>query len=107
MKLEDLMHYGLKTKLEVPVYSNNRMIGKCIYVKGNKQVKSFSTSPFINGITFPGVIGTSSAFQHTLEEIKLVSPTDASVYVCGETGVGKEYVARAIHENSPRKMVHL
>ncbi|HFU7086269.1 TPA: sigma-54-dependent Fis family transcriptional regulator [Bacillus cereus] len=103
MKLADLMHYGLKTKLEVPVYSNNRMIGKCIYVKGNKQVKSFSTSSFINGITFPGVIGTSSAFQHTLEEIKLVSPTDASVYVCGETGVGKEYVARAIHENSPRK----
>ncbi|HDR4495665.1 TPA: sigma-54-dependent Fis family transcriptional regulator, partial [Bacillus cereus biovar anthracis] len=103
MKLEDLMHYGLKTKLEVPVYSNNRMIGKCIYVKKNKQEKSFSTSPFINGITFPGVIGTSDAFQHTLEEIKLVSPTDASVYVCGETGVGKEYVARAIHENSPRK----
>ncbi len=103
MKLEDLMHYGLKTKLEVPVYSNNRMIGKCIYVKGNKQEKLFLTSPFINGITFPGVIGTSSTFQHTLEEIKLVSPTDASVYVCGETGVGKEYVARAIHENSPRK----
>ncbi|OPD57418.1 sigma-54-dependent Fis family transcriptional regulator [Bacillus anthracis] len=103
MKLEDLMHYGLKTKLEVPVYSNNRMIGKCIYVKENKQEKLFSTSPFINGITFPGVIGTSDAFQHTLEEIKLVSPTDASVYVCGETGVGKEYVARAIHENSPRK----
>ncbi|AXO93417.1 sigma-54-dependent Fis family transcriptional regulator [Bacillus cereus] len=103
MKLADLMHFGLKTKLEVPIYSNNRMIGKCIYVKENKQVKSFSTFPFINGITFPGVIGTSSAFQHTLEEIKLVSPTDASVYVCGETGVGKEYVARAIHENSPRK----
>lgn len=105
MKLEDLMYYGLKTKLEVPVYSNNRMIGKCIYVKENKQEKVFSTSLFINGITFPGVIGTSDAFQHTLEEIKLVSPTDASVYVCGETGVGKEYVARAIHENSPRKMV--
>lgn len=52
---------------------------------------------------FSGVTGTSKAFQHTLEEIKLVSPTDASVYVCGETGVGKEYVARAIHENSPRK----
>lgn len=103
MKLADLMHYGLKTKLEVPVYSNNRMIGKCIYVKENKQEKLFSTSPFINGITFPGVIGTSDAFQHTLEEIKLVSPTDASVYVCGKTGVGKEYVARAIHENSPRK----
>ena len=44
MKLEDLMYYGLKTKLEVPVYSNNRMIGKCIYVKENKQEKVFSTS---------------------------------------------------------------
>jgi len=104
MKLEDLMQNGLKPKLEVPVYSNDRMIGKCIYVKENKQGNVFSTSsPFINGITFPGVIGTSDAFQHTLEEIKLVSPTEASVYVCGETGVGKEYVARAIHENSPRK----
>ncbi|AOY16152.1 sigma-54-dependent Fis family transcriptional regulator [Bacillus sp. ABP14] len=103
MKLEDLMQNGLKSKLEVPVYSNDRMIGKCIYVKENKQGNLFSTVPLINGITFPGVIGTSSAFQHTLEEIKLVSPTDASVYVCGETGVGKEYVARAIHENSPRK----
>ncbi|MEZ2649139.1 sigma-54-dependent Fis family transcriptional regulator [Bacillus wiedmannii] len=103
MKLEDLMQHGLKPKLEVPVYRNDRMIGKCIYVKENKQGNVFSTSPFINGITFPGVIGTSNAFQHTLEEIKLVSPTDASVYVCGETGVGKEYVARAIHENSPRK----
>ncbi|EOQ30804.1 MULTISPECIES: sigma-54-dependent Fis family transcriptional regulator [Bacillus] len=103
MKLEDLMHNGLKPKLEVPVYSNDRMIGKCIYVKEKKQGNLFATSPFINGITFPGVIGTSKAFQHTLEEIKLVSPTDASVYVCGETGVGKEYVARAIHENSPRK----
>ncbi|MGG5783333.1 sigma-54-dependent Fis family transcriptional regulator [Bacillus albus] len=103
MKLEDLMQYGLKSKLEVPVYDNDRMIGKCIYVKENKQRNLFSTSKFINEITFPGVIGTSNAFQHTLEEIKLVSPTDASVYVCGETGVGKEYVARAIHENSSRK----
>ncbi|PFO74720.1 sigma-54-dependent Fis family transcriptional regulator [Bacillus cereus] len=103
MKLEDLMQNGLKPILEVPVYSNDRMIGKCMYVKENKQGNVFSTSPFISGITFHGVIGTSNAFQHTLEEIKLVSPTDASVYVCGETGVGKEYVARAIHENSPRK----
>ncbi|MDA2651954.1 sigma-54-dependent Fis family transcriptional regulator [Bacillus cereus] len=103
MKLEDLVHHGLETKLEIPVYSNERMIGKCMYLKENKQMNTYSTFTFIKGITFPGVTGTSKAFQHTLEEIKLVSPTDASVYVCGETGVGKEYVARAIHENSPRK----
>ncbi|MGX5614180.1 sigma-54-dependent Fis family transcriptional regulator [Bacillus toyonensis] len=103
MKLEDLMRYGLETKLEIPVYSNERMIGKCMYLKENKQMNTYSAFTFIKGITFSGVTGTSKAFQHTLEEIKFVSPTDASVYVCGETGVGKEYVARAIHENSPRK----
>lgn len=103
MKLEELMHHGLEIKLEIPVYSNERMIGKCMYLKENKQMNTYSAFTFIKGITFPGVTGTSKAFQHTLEEIKLVSPTDASVYVCGETGVGKEYVARAIHENSPRK----
>ncbi|AVP48259.1 sigma-54-dependent Fis family transcriptional regulator [Bacillus cereus] len=103
MKLEELMHHGLETKLEIPVYSNERMIGKCMYLKENKQMNTYSALTFIKGITFPGVTGTSRAFQHTLEEIKIVSPTDASVYVCGETGVGKEYVARAIHENSPRK----
>ncbi|MHA7105442.1 sigma-54-dependent Fis family transcriptional regulator [Bacillus sp. C-3-6] len=103
MKLEELMYHGLETKLEIPVYSNERMIGKCMYLKENEQMNTYSALTFIKGITFPGVTGTSRAFQHTLEEIKLVSPTDASVYVCGETGVGKEYVARAIHENSPRK----
>ncbi len=103
MKLEDLVYHGLETKLEIPVYSNERMIGKCMYLKENKQMNTYSAFTFIKGITFPGVTGTSKAFQHTLEEIKLVSPTDVSVYVCGETGVGKEYVARAIHENSPRK----
>ncbi|PET28069.1 sigma-54-dependent Fis family transcriptional regulator [Bacillus cereus] len=103
MKLEELMHHGLETKLEIPVYSNERMIGKCMYLKENKQMNTYSVLTFIKGITFSGVTGTSRAFQHTLEEIKLVSPTDASVYVCGETGVGKESVARAIHENSPRK----
>ncbi|MCU5604894.1 sigma-54-dependent Fis family transcriptional regulator [Bacillus cereus] len=103
MKLEELMHHGLETKLEIPVYSNERMIGKCMYLKKNKQINTYSAFALIKGITFSGVTGTSKAFQHTLEEIKLVSPTDASVYVCGETGVGKEYVARAIHENSPRK----
>lgn len=87
MKLEDLVHHGLETKLEIPVYSNERMIGKCMYLKENKQMNTYSAFTFIKGITFPGVTGTSKAFQHTLEEIKLVSPTDASVYVCGETGV--------------------
>ncbi len=37
-----------------------------------------------------------------LEQIEMVAPTDATVLLLGETGVGKELVARNIHERSPR-----
>lgn len=63
MKLEDLMHNGLKPKLEVPVYSNDRMIGKCIYLKENKQENLFSPYPFINGITFLELLGQAAYFN--------------------------------------------
>ncbi|MED0963772.1 sigma-54-dependent Fis family transcriptional regulator [Bacillus paramycoides] len=103
MRLVDLLQNGLKSKLEVPVYSKDRMIGKCIYLKENRRSNIYGSLRINGKVHFSGVIGTSSSFNNTLKEIQLVSPTDASVYVCGETGVGKEYVARAIHENSSRK----
>jgi formate hydrogenlyase transcriptional activator len=52
---------------------------------------------------FPEIIGRSPELQHTLSLISRVAPTNSSVLVMGETGTGKELVARAIHDNSPRK----
>ncbi len=49
------------------------------------------------------IVGESSALKKVLQQIKLVAPTDAVVLINGESGTGKEMVARAIHENSPRK----
>src|SRR6202030_2822904 len=49
-----------------------------------------------------GMIGESAAFQEALRNIRLVAPTDATVLVHGETGTGKELVARAIHDFSGR-----
>ena len=49
-----------------------------------------------------GMIGESAAFQETLRNIRLVAPTDATVLVHGETGTGKELIARAIHDLSGR-----
>lgn len=65
MKLEDLVHHGLETKLEIPVYSNERMIGKCMYLKENKQMNTYSAFTFIKGITFPGVTDKQSISTHT------------------------------------------
>lgn len=50
-----------------------------------------------------GMIGNSPAMHEIFERIQRVAPTDATVLVLGESGTGKELVARAVHEQSPRK----
>jgi DNA-binding NtrC family response regulator len=49
-----------------------------------------------------GIIGRSASLQQILREVAIVAPTDATVLVHGETGTGKELVARAIHLQSDR-----
>jgi len=51
---------------------------------------------------FEEIVGTSSALQGVLSRLMKVAPTDSSVFVSGETGTGKELVARAIHKRSRR-----
>ncbi|MGI4833171.1 MAG: sigma 54-interacting transcriptional regulator [Janthinobacterium lividum] len=50
-----------------------------------------------------GLIGTSAALQQVRERIGQVADTDATVLITGETGTGKEVVARAVHQASPRR----
>jgi formate hydrogenlyase transcriptional activator len=52
---------------------------------------------------FGQIIGTSPALNHVLQLVETVAPSDSTVLVLGETGTGKELVARAIHEHSRRK----
>jgi PAS domain S-box-containing protein len=49
------------------------------------------------------ILGRSAGVHRVLEQIEMVAPTDATVLIFGETGVGKELVARAIHERSLRR----
>lgn len=51
---------------------------------------------------FKEIIGSSASLRHTLDRVAKVAPTDASILITGETGTGKELVARALHELSPR-----
>jgi formate hydrogenlyase transcriptional activator len=50
---------------------------------------------------FPEIIGCSPALVHVFEQIEIVAPTSATVLIEGETGTGKELVARALHRLSP------
>jgi formate hydrogenlyase transcriptional activator len=49
------------------------------------------------------MVGRSPEWQRVLEQIEIVAPTNATVLIVGETGTGKELVARALHNRSPRR----
>jgi DNA-binding NtrC family response regulator len=51
---------------------------------------------------FDNVIGQSPAMQHVFQALELVAPMNSTVLIQGETGSGKELIARTIHHNSPR-----
>jgi two-component system response regulator HydG len=52
---------------------------------------------------FEGVIGNSPQMYEVIDRLRRIAPTDATVLIQGDTGTGKELIAQAIHQNSPRK----
>jgi len=66
----------------------------------NKKLRKAVTSD--GGADFGNIIGTSSAMEDVFRKIRKVSPTDIPVLITGETGTGKELVARALHQHSDR-----
>ena len=57
----------------------------------------------VRGGDFTDVVGQSAALGRVLERVSQVAPTSSTVLILGETGTGKELVAQAIHERSPRE----
>ena len=53
--------------------------------------------------SFDGIIGQSSGLRNVMQLVEMVADTDATVLLLGETGTGKELIARAIHERSQRR----
>lgn len=61
-----------------------------------------SSQPDCDARRFEQVIGESAALEAVFEEVECVAPTDSTVLIQGETGTGKELIARAIHNVSTR-----
>lgn len=73
---------------------------KSTLAKTNSKVNQETQSPYLNG---QFVVGDSIAIKQVIEHALKVAPTDMSVIIDGETGTGKEYIGRFIHQNSLRK----
>jgi DNA-binding NtrC family response regulator len=54
-------------------------------------------------ISFSEMVGKSAALRHVLQQVETVAPSDSTVLILGETGTGKELIARAVHQRSRRR----
>jgi formate hydrogenlyase transcriptional activator len=72
-------------------------------------VSQIDRSKFVNSDSgecsneFDGIVGSSPALRALLDQVRMVAPTGATVLIGGETGTGKELIARAIHMHSDRR----
>lgn len=73
------------------------------YKEKLEEEKSYLQEAVTGGYTYSDIIGSSAAMQHVFQMLSQVSFAESTVLVLGETGTGKELVARAIHNSSPRK----
>src|SRR5215472_14597126 len=66
------------------------------------QEKVYLEDEIRSELNFEEIVGRSQALRRALQEIETVAPTDSTVLIYGETGTGKELIARAIHNLSSR-----
>lgn len=67
------------------------------------QEKLYLESEINSQLDFEEIVGKSAALRQVLKQVEMVAPTDSTVLIYGETGTGKELIARAIHNLSARR----
>ncbi len=87
LALENALAYG---RLNV---SHDRLENERLYLESEIQSE----------YNFEDIVGKSPSLRKVLEQVSIVAPTDSTVLLVGETGTGKELIARAIHNLSPRR----
>ena len=68
-----------------------------------EEERLYLESEILSEYNFEDIVGKSPALQRVLDQVSIVAPTDSTVLLHGETGTGKELIARAIHNLSSRR----
>jgi DNA-binding NtrC family response regulator len=72
-------------------------------IKRGRQIEQLKIQPTQKQPYFPEIVGKSAALRQVLQQVEMVAPSDLTVLILGETGTGKELIARAVHERSRRR----
>src|SRR6202163_1114027 len=89
---------------QVNDYRGNATMSTSIYTPGEPIVRR---SERTNSSFVETIVGRRGGLRSILSQVEAVAPTNATVLITGETGTGKEVIARAIHELSPRRSRNL
>jgi two-component system response regulator HydG len=101
----EAMQEGATTFIEKPITSERlrtaaeKAVGQLLLKRKNLELSRRLDERF----GFEGIIAASDVMKNVIERLKRIAPTDAGVLIRGASGTGKELVAQAIHQNSPRK----
>jgi two-component system, NtrC family, response regulator HydG len=101
----EAMQQGAFNFLEKPITPARlrAIAGKAIEAVKLRQTNTELRQRLDEKFGFEGIIYSSQVMQNLIDRLKRIAPTDATVLITGESGTGKELVARALHQNSPRK----
>src|SRR5271156_4834346 len=92
------MHVQASWETEAPAVNNTASFE----IEDTQSAKVTLDKKEFCGRGFPRIIGQSAALQRVLGMVQMVAPTDSTVLIQGETGTGKELIARAVHDTSSR-----
>ncbi|XZE44765.1 sigma-54-dependent transcriptional regulator [Pirellulaceae bacterium SH467] len=104
-KAVEAMQLGAFNFLEKPITPNRlrAIVAKAIESVQLKQTNVELRRRLDEKFGFEGIVYAGPQMQQLIDRLKRIAPTDATVLITGESGTGKELIARAIHQNSPRK----
>ncbi|QDV44598.1 DNA-binding transcriptional response regulator [Stieleria neptunia] len=101
----EAMQQGAFNFLEKPITPSRlrAIVEKAVGAVSLRRQNSELMSRLDERFGFEGIIYTSKKMQQVIDRLRRIAATDATVLITGENGTGKEIVAQAVHQNSPRR----